>query len=528
MKDSLNNDNLSQDEFLFADEETDNKVGTARFLPWKILIVDDEQDVHLVTKMVLAGLEFNGRGVEFIHAYSAFEAQERIIDHADVAVAIVDVVMEQDDSGLQLVKWLRSDYGNRHLRIILRTGQPGMAPEDNIIEHYEINDYKAKSELSSQKLKTSIIAALRSYRDIVTIERTREGLQMMLDASAHFYTKDSINQFTQGLMHQIIALLQLDENPRYLHQGGVFVFSQPDYQILSSYGIFSGREGSYLTQEEKMLIDKHTDMLECDDACTNQKGFENEVVFYLKDLPHPITIYIRSVRPLSSVDRNLAYLLIKKSAIALENLILQERYQRSQTCIIKSLAKLTEFRDNETGNHIERVEILTQRLAQTLYEKGYYIDVIDPEFIEMIGLASMLHDIGKVAIKDNILLKPGKLDPHEWIEMKRHPEFGAQVLQDTNQFIQEGSPLLKMAERIAISHHERWDGTGYPKGLKQDSIPLEARIMAVVDVYDALVSERPYKPAWPKQEALDFIEEQLESHFDPIVAKTFIEMLSSN
>jgi len=516
-----------QEEFLFAEEEPLDAV-INKFMPWKILIVDDEEDVHLVTKMVLEKMVFNGRGVEFIHAYSAREAKEVIVHHPDVAVAIVDVVMEQDDAGLQLIKWLRSVYGNRHLRIILRTGQPGMAPEDNIIEHYEINDYKAKSELSSQKLKTSIVAALRSYRDIVTIERTREGLQIMLDASAQFYTRESIHKFTQGLMHQIVALLQLDENPRYVHQGGVFVFSQPDYQILSSYGIFSGREGSYLTTEEKLLIEKHSVVSHSPNFDIQALSLDNEIVFYLNELTHPITIYIRSVRPLSPVDRNLASLLIKKSAIALENLILQDRYQRSQTCIIKSLAKLTEFRDNETGNHIERVESLTQRLAKALSIQGYFKEVIDDEFIEMIGLASMLHDIGKVAIKDSILLKPGKLDAHEWDEMKRHAEIGALVLQDANRFIEDGAPLLEMAERIAISHHERWDGSGYPVGLSNELIPLEARIMAVVDVYDALTSERPYKAAWSNQEALDYIAQQSGSHFDPIITSSFIEMINNS
>lgn len=521
---ALRNDEQTPDDeesFIFAEQEQSVDVQPPIYLPWKILIVDDDEDVHLVTKMVLDALSYSGRGLTFVQAYSAKQAKEMIANHPDIAVAIVDVVMEEDDAGLKLVKWLRSEYGNRHLRIILRTGQPGMAPEDSIIENYEINDYKTKSELSSQKLKTSIVSALRSYRDIVTIERTRDGLEMMLDASASFYTADSIQQFTNGLMHQIVALLQLDENPRYVNEGGVFVFSNPDYKILSGYGLFSGREGGFLSAEEIEIIKQHR----ADNAIdSDEEMMDYEIVFSLENFSYPITIFIRSVRPISKVDRNLVNLFVRKSAIALENLILQENYHSAQNCIIRSLAHLTEFRDNDTGGHIERVEVICERLTDELLKREYYQDLLTPDFKQMIGLASMLHDIGKVGVKDKILLKPDRLTEEEWAEMKKHAELGANVLKQANALLNRDAPLLKMAEQIALSHHERWDGKGYPLGLKGNEIPLAARIMAVVDVYDALVSERPYKKAWSVEDALTLIEEESGKHFDPLIAKTFVEL----
>ena len=137
---------------------------------WKVLIVDDEPEVHQVTRLVLGGFRFESSPLEFISAFSAAEARAQMLEHPDVAVILLDVVMETEHAGLDVVRAVRDELGNRQVRIVLRTGQPGQAPEHDIISAYDINDYKEKTELTAQRLSTTIFSALRAYRDLMTIE----------------------------------------------------------------------------------------------------------------------------------------------------------------------------------------------------------------------------------------------------------------------------------------------------------------------------------------------------------------------
>lgn len=179
--------------------------------------------------------------------------------------------------------------------------------------------------------------------------------------------------------------------------------------------------------------------------------------------------------------------------------------------IVQCLGRAAEYKDNETGMHVVRMSHYARTLAKAM---GFPDQVAD----ELLHAAPM-HDVGKIGIPDAILTKPGKLSDYEWMVMKQHTVIGAEILG------QHPSGLLNLAATIARSHHERWDGTGYPDGLKGENIPVAARIVAVADVFDALTSERPYKHAWPVDEALDFIRQQRGQHFDPAVVDVFIEHL---
>ena len=174
---------------------------------------------------------------------------------------------------------------------------------------------------------------------------------------------------------------------------------------------------------------------------------------------------------------------------------------------IHRLVRLAEYRDDETASHTIRMANFCAVVSKNL---GF-----SEQEQERILLASPMHDIGKVGIPDEILLKPGKLTPEEWEVMKQHAEIGAKILEDSP------SDILREAAAIAISHHEKYDGTGYPKGLKGDQIPIAWRICAISDVFDALTSKRPYKPAWPLDRALRTIDEGNGAHFDPMVVKAF-------
>ncbi|MDD3699878.1 MAG: HD-GYP domain-containing protein, partial [Atribacterota bacterium] len=176
---------------------------------------------------------------------------------------------------------------------------------------------------------------------------------------------------------------------------------------------------------------------------------------------------------------------------------------------IEGWAQALELRDRETEGHTRRVADLTVKLAQALGVKS--------EDLIHIRRGALLHDIGKMGIPDRILLKPGPLTPEEWEIMKKHPVYAWELL----------SPIkyLRPALDIPYYHHERWDGTGYPRGLKGEEIPLSARIFAVVDVWDALTSDRPYRPAWSQEKALQYIKEQSGHHFDPRVVEKFLGLL---
>lgn len=188
---------------------------------------------------------------------------------------------------------------------------------------------------------------------------------------------------------------------------------------------------------------------------------------------------------------------------------------------ILAMAHLAERRDEETGRHLERVAALTRLIAEGLRADEVALDQIDQRYIEDVVVAAPLHDIGKIAVPDAILNKPGKLTEDEWRVMRSHTVLGAQTI---DAVMEEGNELsfLPLAREVAIGHHEKWDGSGYPNGLRGADIPLSARIVALADCYDALRSKRPYKEPWTHAAALELVEKERGKHFDPDVVDAFL------
>ena len=193
-----------------------------------------------------------------------------------------------------------------------------------------------------------------------------------------------------------------------------------------------------------------------------------------------------------------------------------------QNAILKTVAELVECRDSVTGGHIERTQRYLGLLINLAFNNGIYTDVLKQWNIGLVVTSSQLHDVGKVSIKDDILLKQDKLTNEEFAEIKKHAEIGAAIIRRIENNTSENA-FLKHAEFFAESHHEKWDGTGYPYGIKGEDIPLEGRLMAIVDVYDALTNNRPYKKAYPHEEAVNIIRDGMGTHFDPLLCGVFLK-----
>ncbi|MFO1385700.1 MAG: BLUF domain-containing protein [Chitinivorax sp.] len=238
------------------------------------------------------------------------------------------------------------------------------------------------------------------------------------------------------------------------------------------------------------------------DVSDEEIGLRLGAVDYLHKPCHPAIVKQRV--------RN--HLTLHNYTQSLEQKVRERTRELEQTRIeiIRRLGRAAEYRDNETGMHVMRMSSCCHKLA---IAAG-----LSPQRAELLQLAAPMHDIGKIGIPDHILLKPGKLDSDEWATMQRHVEIGAAIIGEHK------SDLLAMARLVALAHHERWDGHGYPYGLAGEAIPIEGRIAAICDVFDALLSKRPYKEPWPEEKAIAFIAEQSGKAFDPALVKLFIEL----
>jgi putative two-component system response regulator len=254
-----------------------------------------------------------------------------------------------------------------------------------------------------------------------------------------------------------------------------------------------------------------------------QKGFDVGAVDYItKPISPPIVL----ARVKTQLTLKAAADFLRDKAAYLETEVGKrtKEVQVVQDVTIMAMASLAETRDNETGNHIRRTQNYVRALAKKLQGNPLYASQLDDATVEMLYKSAPLHDIGKVGIPDAILLKPGKLTDDEFKVMKTHTTLGRDAILAAEKLIDAPSSFLKLAREIAHYHQEKWDGSGYPEGLAGTSIPVSARLMAVADVYDALISKRVYKPPFPHDKAVAIIREGRDKHFDPHMVDAFLQI----
>ena len=504
--------NTNNDVLSFYEEPHRQNSPTPALTPWKLLVVDDENEVHLITRMVLKDYLFEGRPLQILDAHSGQEAREVLTAHADVAVILLDVVMETDHSGLDLVKWIREDLGNAMVRIILRTGQPGAAPEKQVIIDYEINDYKAKTELTSIKLFTAVTAAIRAWRDLKTIRRSKEGFHKIIAASSEMFSARAFSHFIDGVLTQLTSLLSFDDESLYIRSDSLAIqFDRKKYTIVAGTGSYQSLTGLSLDnlQDETLQEILHDVITHCS-TCFSRNYY---VGFFPQEDGTQHILVLRTNEPLKVVDQEIIRVFSSHVAMALENVSLNQKIESTQKEIIFTLGEVLESRSKETGNHVRRVASISYLLAKA-------VGLSETE-AQLLRLASPMHDVGKIGISDKILNKPGQLTGDELTEIRKHTVIGYEILR------YGGSGILKNAAMIAWTHHERWDGLGYPAGLKGEEIPLSGRITAVADVLDALTHQRVYKQAWTADEAFQYIFENAGTLFDPQLVGLLVELRAS-
>lgn len=474
---------------------------------WKVLIVDDEPEVHNVTRLVLSGFTFENRPLDFLSAHSAEQARALLRANADIAVMLLDVVMEHDQAGLDLVREVRETMLNRNLRIVLRTGQPGQAPEHDVIANYDINDYKEKTELTSQKLSTTLYAALRAWRDIQIIEANKRGLERVVEASAHVFSQQRTHEFASAVLSQLTALLDMRGGALYCKvddPGG----SPPEhFRVAAATGPYAHFVAHHA--DEDLPAHVAASLRNAYQSKQHLFNADHYVLHFIDSRQSESLLYVGEACGLSDLDYRLVEVFCTNVSIAFENLHLNQELSDAQMETICLLAGAAQSRSQETANHVKRVGEVAEFLARGL-------GLPDSE-AEAYRFAAPLHDIGKIGIPDAVLNKPGLHTAEETEVMRRHAEIGHRMLCDAR------SPLLRLAADIALSHHENWDGSGYPRGLAGESIPLCGRITMLADVFDALGSRRCYKEPWPNERIQAFIVEQRGRKFDPAMVDLLLD-----
>ena len=369
---------------------------TSHAIPWRILVVDDEEDVHSVTRLILTKITFKNRPVELLCAYSAFEARDILAREKNIAVILLDVVMETDDAGLRLVKIIRDDLHNHEVRIILRTGQPGQAPEERVIVDYDINDYKAKNELTSQKLFTAVISALRAYETIMSLNKTRRGLEKILHSSDSLFKIQSMHEFASGILAQLS--LFLDCQP----QGIICIEQNRDGDVEPISCLPNNMKIIAVTEEFECCLRCHLDHSCGHDEIANMiktalyerknQFSEQYSAFYLDTNDDKATIaLVYSEKEIEKHDLDLLEVFTSKISIALANAI---HYQKMVTF---EKAAVTDFLTN-LNNRRQLLRLGLPMLALANRNNRLAVAMIDIDLFKQVN-DLYGHDVGDIVLK---------------------------------------------------------------------------------------------------------------------------------
>jgi len=380
---------------LVEDEESTPRTQAGR--RWKIAVIDDEPAVHEGTRYALADYHLHGQGLQILSAYSAVEGRQLMRSHPDVAVVLLDVIMESDTAGLDLVQFIRGELKNDTVRIILRTGQPGQAPERRVIVDYDINDYKAKTELTADKLFTAMTAALRGYQQLHRMVETRRGLEIIIDAASTLFDFKSMQRLAEGVLTQIASLLNVE-------CAGILVLREPQtlregFSVLAGSGCYSRFTGA----EASSAIDKDLRQLVQEAFARRRHEFsERRSVLYIRTVSgSEVVVVLEAPRPLSETDRTLVEILCSRLSIAFDNVILYEQLHRANVGLEERVAERTQ--DLTTANR--RLAAQWARLRQANSFKSEILGTVAHDLKNPLGVI-----LGRTEILKEMIAAAGALD----------------------------------------------------------------------------------------------------------------------
>jgi response regulator RpfG family c-di-GMP phosphodiesterase len=453
----------------FADEPR-HAAGAAT--PWKILVVDDEEEVHKVTRLALTGFTHFGRGVALLHARSGGEAIAHMREHPDTALVLMDVVMESEHAGLDAVLTIRHQLKNTLTRIVIRTGQPGQAPEELVVRQYDISDYREKTEITARRLHTIVHHGLSQYRELAELRDHKQGLEQVIGASAELQAQRTEEDFARRTLQQLIALLYGEPIPADSLMA-VRVQGRAS-RVLSGTGRYAPAGGLQL--DEVVTPELNTEL----EAALRDRATEYGATSFLTTLVTAsgaqLLLHVLGDRDINPADPAHIGLFARAVATGYENLRLTRALKDSQRSLILLLSTAVEQRSRTGAGHGQRVAKLVRLLGE--------LHGLPESVLEWLPLAATLHDVGEIAIPEAILNKPAELTRDEAALMETHTRWGQDLLRG------QESDLLQIAGLIAGQHHERWDGAGYPNGLRGEQIHLYARLTALANGLDELLHPR--------------------------------------
>lgn len=497
-----------------------------------ILVVEDEAELRFILSAQL-----RSHGFEVLEAPDGAVAIELAKKHLP-DVVVMDIGLPYMN-GIAATEVLKADRQTAHIPIIILTARSGSADvvrgldagaQEYLHKPFDVSELMARVRTVHRlSVARRRIDTLNSQLEAEVDEKTAR-LQLLYEYMRDLNRVETIDAVVDLLVEsarratpcaRLAMFLGAGDN-RTLHclrtvrvDEGVLELLRKGAHALVTRGAFDacGTLAVEPTPETLAPADAVGDFLSVPLMCSSFDD-RSEILGVVHVAPERGSV-------LSDDDVECLRSIADAAAIAIESIRRRDRLHQSVRVVLKTVGHLAEYRDEETTRHLERVAKTAKVLTKQLQRSSRYSDQITAEFLDSIALAAPMHDIGKVGIPDDILTKPGKLTPEEYEIMKTHAEIGRRVLSraiDPNHPV----PLLEMCVDIAHCHHERFDGTGYPRRLKGQDIPLSARIVALVDAYDAISSKRRYKAASSHEEATRIIESEAGKHFDPELVQAFL------
>jgi response regulator RpfG family c-di-GMP phosphodiesterase len=486
-------------QFLFADEPAQQQELPQEF--WKILIVDDEPEVHAVTKLALSDFSFLGRGLEFHSAYSGEEARELATQHPDAAIVLLDVVMETDDAGLHVAKFIREDLGNRFTRIILRTGQPGQAPERTVIVNYDINDYKSKTELTAQKLFTAVMSSLRSYRDIISIDHSRHGLEKVIASSTNLFALQSMEHFVDGLVQQLSWVIGGARQTLYAAAGRS---PHPEQMVIrAAYGEDAD---NLMNQQIKAALPKKV-LPEVDKVIRSHGIYYGDdfVLAYCPSQCRPqgaLLCLTGLSRPLVDSEKELLQLFADNVQLAHDNVTC---LQDTDELLAGLVARLMTLEQEQVAQSIERQSGFVQVTHAIALAQG-----MSKSRAQQTATAATLYERAEelFAVMDD--QPASKVSPcQERLKRAVRPLHMAE------------SDMAQIAYRALSERLERWDGLGLPAGKQGDAVALESQVLVLASHFCRLQQQDI-----SSEQLVDRLNAERDRHYSSALLDVVIDNLS--